>query len=453
MSKIFFLCFFFLTFSASASEFDDIKNILTKKWPSKEDQNALQTILSNFKDKNRLTKAVKKIIPFLESKNPIVYLTAYESLKSVKLEAIEDILIKIIRKQENPAALCSLMDLLLSSSNPKAWEISLRYIPHKNRAVSSVATELAARGCRAAVPLLVKRGKKANGRHLTLIGQTLDRLTGQSFGRIIENHKNWWKDHRKVFDESPLPPQEKQSEQSYPVSGEQEALNYYGIQIEKANIFFCIDTSLSMRPDRPAQKTKKKYSIDNDAFPPLPAGNGSKIWEARRELAQLIKKLPGEDYRFGIATFGGHIDTWKKGQLFPATLKNRIEAYKWVLYKTPLSYGTWLYQSLQVAFKNPEVEVIYLLTDGAPHHAQRSRNFRVFKPETPFLGGVIIHMDWILADCRRVAITQRVRINTISLEKNKLDPGGIQHSMQPYKFLEKIAETCQGTFKLIPINR
>jgi len=324
-------------------------------------------------NKNARKKIVSEICKKgLGHESATIFVFCFKALKRSNNEEIYSAVAAFVKKKKskNPYVIGAGLNIVRQSKNPANWEACLPHLKSKNRGIGVMAAELAGQGLRKAVPDLMSMLGKIDMRRLTVTLGVLNYLTGQKFNLTPTYFKNWWDSNKKDFDKTPILRKTKKPLEYFQIK-RTSGSSYHGQKLDMANTFFCMDTSLSMQPDAPIKRPKKEkgYFKKNNSFPKLPDGNGSKIWEARRELATAIKNLSSR-MSFGIVTFGGRIDAYNMGKLQKAKeKKNLVEAYKWVLYDTPLSWGTWLFQSVAIALQNPDTEVIYLLTDGAPTSA------------------------------------------------------------------------------------
>lgn len=119
---------------------------------------------------------------------------------------------------------------------------------------------------------------------------------------------------------------------------------FYGVPVESDRIIFVIDVSASMLRRDPGE-------------------DGSRFQVAVRELLGAARKLEAEA-RINVIFFGTEVWKWEKSlqKLNAATLA-RLE--RDLRTRRPIG-ATYLYDGLEAALDDPEVETIYLLSDGAP---------------------------------------------------------------------------------------
>ncbi|XP_060556889.1 von Willebrand factor A domain-containing protein 3A-like [Ruditapes philippinarum] len=87
--------------------------------------------------------------------------------------------------------------------------------------------------------------------------------------------------------------------------------------------------------------------------------------ELKKELASLIwEQLYRQGCRFNLIRFSGNCEKWQEN-IQPATQENCHSAIKWAS-TLKASGNTCTLEALQLAFDDPEIDSVYLLTDGKP---------------------------------------------------------------------------------------
>ncbi|XP_045213175.2 von Willebrand factor A domain-containing protein 3A-like isoform X3 [Mercenaria mercenaria] len=87
--------------------------------------------------------------------------------------------------------------------------------------------------------------------------------------------------------------------------------------------------------------------------------------ELKKELASLIwEQLYRQGCRFNLIRFSGNCEKWQDN-IQPATQENCHSAIKWAS-TLKASGNTCTLEALQLAFDDPEIDSVYLLTDGKP---------------------------------------------------------------------------------------
>ncbi len=158
---------------------------------------------------------------------------------------------------------------------------------------------------------------------------------------------------------------------------------YYDFRIFTDRVLFIIDVSGSME------------------WPENRQGSPNRMDVAKRELVKVIKALD-EKTLFNLATFAGHVSTWKKDGEVPATDANKKDALAWIegalLPRGPTNTYGALTEGLE---RNPLIDTIYFLSDGIPSTG---------KYEVP---------EEVLVKLRYANRFRRVIINTVALAIGK----------------------------------
>jgi len=431
----------------------DKGGISTKLKPSKIPE--FEKDVANVKAGNNLSTSVSRLMKDgLGHEAADVFSFCFKALKDSKNEEVYEVIAKKIKSVKSPIALAACLNLLQHSNDPKNWKACLDFVDSPNRAVGHIATELAGQGVREAVPSLIKNLKNIKMRRMTTTLMVLNRLIGKDFKFDPIYFQNWWSDKKRQQEFKKIM-KEPLERSGGPIDFNKKKIytagSYHGAKIERANSMFSLDTSLSMKPDqeypRPEPKTDKAYLKGGleTPFPPMPAGNGSKIWTARIALATAIKNLHRK-MMFGVITFGGQIDAWKEAKMYPASdRQNLIDAYTWVLYDTPLTLGTMLYQSIEIATMNDDVEVMYLLTDGAPAMAgggklAGSGSIKLSKSD-PILTAEYYDTTYISHLALRLYETRRVTVHTFLIGGSK-----------GQEVLNIISDATHGDYKVVNMS-
>jgi len=198
--------------------------------------------------------------------------------------------------------------------------------------------------------------------------------SGQDYGYAPDVWAKWWQEKRKGNVGAAGELKER---------GNITVATYYDFKIFSDRILFIVDVSGSME------------------WPESRAGDPNRIAVAKRELVKVIKALD-EKTLFNLATFAGHVNTWKKDGEIPATDANKAAAIRWIEGALLPRGATNTYGALIEGFeRNPLVDTVYFLSDGIPSTG---------KYEVP---------EEILIKLRYANRFRRVIINTIALAIGK----------------------------------
>lgn len=225
---------------------------------------------------------------------------------------------------------------------------------------------------RRSVDLLIARLAKEDGRLRWDIVSSLRALTGKSLGFTAEPWKEWWSRAADGFLFA-------DGHSDLEGGGPGATRAYYGVPLLSKRIVFCIDSSTSMRN------------------PISDAKSSSRLMEARRELAETLKSL-GPDVFFNVIFFANEAEPWKK-TLQQATPKNVSAAIHRSQEEQP-DGNTNIYAALMAALADPQVDTVFLLSDGDPTRGRFTEPERILKE----FGGI--------------NRTRRVMVHTIALGPN-----------------------------------
>ncbi|HAK96249.1 MAG TPA: hypothetical protein DCM87_14980 [Planctomycetes bacterium] len=244
-----------------------------------------------------------------------------------------------------------------------------------------------------AVTALVKRlGTEDHPRIVDDIADVLTRLTGEDLGRQFPAWDGWWKANKskavlKWRDASELGTLKTRR----PTKAR--TTSYYGLDVSNFACFL-LDVSKSMQEqyegetvtagkgprtdvkDKSGRKTERKQKIEF----------------ARENLMNALSQL-APHVRYNIITFTHEARAWRDG-LQENSDELRAEAFEFLDEQQPRG-STNICDALLLAFSDPEVDTIYLLSDGAP------------------TSGNITDPARMLEEIRRINLFRKVKINTI----------------------------------------
>jgi len=212
----------------------------------------------------------------------------------------------------------------------RAWElrsICLRYLTRFRDTTS--------------IPLLIDRFEHEEGR---LLNELHEALYVHTAHRCWSKHDwdAWWEAHKVGF---VLPAEEWARTRFGTSTGNIKTASYYDIPIVSSRVAFLVDTSGSML--LPIATDKKVSRLDG----------------AKQQLASVIEALPA-DCHVNLVHYSAKVEeVWE--QLRPANSDNKQEILKQVK-RLVAEGGTNIFDALELAYKDPEVDTIYLLTDGEP---------------------------------------------------------------------------------------
>lgn len=190
----------------------------------------------------------------------------------------------------------------------------------------------------------------------------------------------WWDDHGGAF----AVPQEIPRLPDAAAGGT--AASFYGIPIDSDRVTFVIDQSGSM-------SAADTSGVTRDESGPAPNRLDAAVREVLRALAQLDEKAYAN-----VVLFHTTIQPWKD-ELVRMSKKARRDLSEHLLKQRPTG-GTNLYDGLEQALLDPEVDTVLLLSDGVPG------------------SGKYTSTNDILRAIRRVNQTRRIVIHCVSLGRD-----------------------------------
>ena len=232
--------------------------------------------------------------------------------------------------------------LLLEVGGDQAIECAQRGVDHKKSwRLRSVSYRYLARfRSLSSIPLLIARADREHGRLEGELGDALFVHTGVRCWQRSE-WEAWW---RKNQEAHKLPAWQSVSSIAKK-AGASGTVAYYGIPLASTRVAFLVDVSGSMRAK--IGTDKKLTRLDG----------------AKQQLGQVIEKM-NKDFEFNVIPYQSSVSpVWDR--LRRAAKANKSEMVA-AITRLKAAGGTNIYGALQRAFDDPEVDTIYLLSDGQP---------------------------------------------------------------------------------------
>jgi hypothetical protein len=186
------------------------------------------------------------------------------------------------------------------------------------------------------------------------IARTLRLLTGQDHG---VSRKRWeaWFDEEGAGLQVPTVAESLRLEHERTArknpTGKYRTASFYGIEIRANKICFIVDTSGSMAERAGGRGTSSL------------SRRTTRIAVAKTELSNSLNQLLN-GVRFNIITFESRVSPYQK-KLIELDSKSRADALKRIK-SWHASGGTAIFDAINLALTDKDVEAIYLLTDGEP---------------------------------------------------------------------------------------
>ncbi len=211
-----------------------------------------------------------------------------------------------------------------------------------------------------AVPILIERMAAESGAMKWRLEKGLEQLTAKPFGPSVESWRRWWKNEGKDF---VLPTAEEVEEilferDVWADSGD--TGSFYGMPIISNRVAFILDTSGSMEAE---YQVSYYDDLDETGAGEDGGEKSTRINIAKRELVQSLNKLD-DGIHFNLLFFDSTVRLWKK-KLSKMSAATRKDAVAFVG-KQKAAGQTAIYDALQAAFQDKDIDTIYVLSDGQP---------------------------------------------------------------------------------------
>ena len=331
--------------------------------------------------------------------------------RNVRLEAVESLgvlgsrkarpMVQVFLRHEDADLRATAARALGRIGDPGAVPALARALADESpRVVESAAVALGRLDDPAAIEPLIDGLAKAEGTNLRLADaftQALQRISGKAIHDDAELWRAWWLTvkERKPFSKA----QEKPGTKTVP------GPRYFDFPVRSSRLIFVLDVSRSM-------------------------GWNERLDTAKKELLQVLEKLPATTY-FNIIVFSHRVWVWKP-RLQKAERNNVNNARRWVRAQKPL-LGTNTYGALKACFQDPDMDTIFLLSDGHPSEG------RITDPQL------------ILGAVREWNRLRDVRIHGIALLKGPAPQAyqSLENQERSLWFMERLCEQNEGRFRAV----
>jgi hypothetical protein len=330
------------------------------------------------------TKVDKALVKLLKDRDSRVVRLTMEVVAERKLEDALPSLRKLVDKSKDPAIISDALDAIsVIRSNDEEWLAELVGLAkHESIDVRNGAIEVlgqrgdpvhlsiliealaheqwstrlaAARGIERArveegVGAICERIPLETGRMALEFGEILWRLTGKPYRNQGALWARWWTQEGATFEfisELELG-RLRRAEEARRLKQVSRS-SFFGIKIESRRVIFILDVSGSM-----AELTRGQY-VGERGTP--------RIDVARRELSACLDVLDTRSL-FNMILFSAAAESWRD-TISEKTESSLEDAKAFVARIAPLG-GTNLYGAVRLAFEDPDVDTIYILSDGEP---------------------------------------------------------------------------------------
>jgi hypothetical protein len=213
----------------------------------------------------------------------------------------------------------------------------------------------------AALIACLGRVERLGGWEYHQVRQALVDLTGEDFF-TQERWQGWWTQQEATFDFTRRG--EAREAATRERGAEEKVPTFFGSEVASNRVCFIIDTSGSMAiTDRPLEHvlSEEEFAKADLNSPALKVFK--RIERAKKALVEVVRALQPTQ-QFNIIAFSDANRPWKQG-IVQATEANKAEAVAFVEGLREQG-GTNTFASLEAAFRDPLIDTIYLLSDGAP---------------------------------------------------------------------------------------
>ncbi len=194
-----------------------------------------------------------------------------------------------------------------------------------------------------AVPALIARVASEEGRLRHDAAAGLERLTGVRHGTDAAAWRRWWEEHGANFTVVAGA-----TAGAAPAGDE---TRYYGIPVLSKRVCFLLDVSGSMGKRQPLPGTHA-----------VTQAGPTRLEVAKQELCDTVDRL-AKDVRFNVVFFD-HARQWWQKKLQPADPGRKADAKAFIAERKP-GGGTDLFDALDEALADDQVDTLFLLSDGA----------------------------------------------------------------------------------------
>jgi HEAT repeat protein len=276
------------------------------------------------------------------------------------------------------------LDVAAASRDPGLCTPVARSLDHRQWQVRLASAQaISTIRCPTVVPALIARlppDVEPSLRVRDAVAGALFRITGQALMDSPVAWSTWWKQNGATFAMPEVAPE--------PRAEEPGGTGFFGIPVRSDRLVFVLDSSGSMLHEEPSPVPPA---------PGAPRAHDTRFLRAAREVLGTVSKMRDVG-RVNLIFFDTKPHPWQPG-LVALTPAWRSALERALLTRRPAG-ETNLYDALEDALDVPEVEEVFVLSDGAPD------------------AGRIVAPDDILRAVGKINQTRRIAIHAVSLGRD-----------------------------------
>lgn|GEM_PF-6644010 len=222
-----------------------------------------------------------------------------------------------------------------------------------------------------ATGFLVASLERLDGRIERTVMEALTKLSGERF-RNPSVWPRWWKDNQSSFEpltekefEDLMAKREAAADEAAEGEGKTVVGSFFGVDLDSERLTFLIDSSGSMEaPMSPRSGDGRGPTTGGGGDNRRAPRGGTRLEVAKNELLYFLDDLPPSAL-VNVGRFSDDAQSWSDTleRVDKDKTKRSIRAF---VEKLAASGGTNIYAAMQLAFQDPDVDTIMLLSDGAP---------------------------------------------------------------------------------------
>jgi HEAT repeat protein len=264
------------------------------------------------------------------------------------------------KTQVRNGALQHLAELGDSKHEPLYFEA----LKHENWSTRAVAlTILESLRTAEATGAIIGRMGEEDGFMLNRFAETLWRLTGEPHRTTVSRWERWWADHEAGFqpiDADELARREAEEERRR-LMQTTKATTFFGIRVLSKRVVFILDVSGSM-----------DWELQSEY---VGVRGRPRIEVAKGELQRCLEQLQ-DNSLFNIIVFSSDVERWLDGGIAESNASAKEEAMEFVE-RLGAGGGTNIFAALEEAFRDQDVDSIFVLSDGEPSMGAEQDPWRI----------------------------------------------------------------------------